>query len=224
MSLGEQATHRLRVTYGVDRPLQYVSVLDLARVWARLLKRAGVPVAYSQGYNPHPRLQMASVLPLGYTSECEIMDVLLTEEMPPQSLLDAIANEVPAGLRIYGAQAVPLKSPAPQSQFSEAEYRVTVWGALSADALDRGIANLLQRDEVIRERKKHGKLVSYDLRPLIHYMERQQSLVGMHTLFVRMAHSSMGSGRPEEALAEMRLAIDSQQIHRLRLVWAQHEE
>ena len=69
---------RLRVKFGRGRKLKYISHLDLMRLWERGLRRAGVPVAYSEGFNPRPRLSFASPLAVGTTSESELLDILLT--------------------------------------------------------------------------------------------------------------------------------------------------
>ncbi|MCB0240184.1 MAG: TIGR03936 family radical SAM-associated protein, partial [Anaerolineae bacterium] len=74
---------RLRVTYSHQGPLRYVGHLDVVRTWERALRRAEVPLAYSEGFNPQAKLQFASGLPLGTTGRAEIMDVLLTEVTDP---------------------------------------------------------------------------------------------------------------------------------------------
>jgi radical SAM-linked protein len=70
---------RVRITFTKEGATRYISHLDLARAVERALNRAGLPVAYSQGFNRRPRLSLAAALPLGYTSEAEMADVWLTE-------------------------------------------------------------------------------------------------------------------------------------------------
>ena len=71
--------HRLRITFSKGDTLKYTSHLDLMRIWERSLRRAGAPLAYSSGFNPRPRLQLAAALPLGHTGEAEWLDALLEE-------------------------------------------------------------------------------------------------------------------------------------------------
>ena len=66
---------RLRLTFTKTDSLKYIGHLDLHRTLERTLRRAGLPIAYSQGFNPQPRMNLAEALPLGITSECEVMDV-----------------------------------------------------------------------------------------------------------------------------------------------------
>jgi len=66
---------RIRVKFAKTEPMRFTSHLDLYRAWERLLRRADVPLVFSQGYNPRPRIQLAAPLPLGITSNCEIIDI-----------------------------------------------------------------------------------------------------------------------------------------------------
>jgi radical SAM-linked protein len=68
---------RLRLVFAKDGPARFIGHLDLARTLERMLNRAQIPLAYTQGYNPRPRMQLATALPLGFTSECEIADIWL---------------------------------------------------------------------------------------------------------------------------------------------------
>jgi len=86
---------RLRITFAKGSALKYISHLDLTLAWERTLRRAEIPLAYSQGYNPQARLQLASGLPLGYTGSAEVMDVMLTESMPPQEFVAPQIKGVP---------------------------------------------------------------------------------------------------------------------------------
>ena len=76
---------RLRMTFSKGGAARYTSHLDLARALERALNRAQIPVAYTQGFNRRPRMQMATALPLGYTSEYELADILLLEAMEPEA-------------------------------------------------------------------------------------------------------------------------------------------
>ena len=77
------AVQRMRMTFTKEGTARYISHLDLARAVERALNRAGLPIAYTQGFNRRPRLSLAAALPLGYTSQAEIADVWLTEPVDP---------------------------------------------------------------------------------------------------------------------------------------------
>ena len=75
---------RLRLEFAKTGPTRFIGHLDLAKALERSLNRAQIPLAYTQGYNPRPRMQLAAALPLGFTSECELADVWLLEAVDPE--------------------------------------------------------------------------------------------------------------------------------------------
>ena len=91
---------RLRIVFGKFGALKYTSNLDVAKIWERVLRRADLPLLYSQGFNTRPRLQLATALPLGITSECELLDVSLREEISLEGIREALLAVSPEGLRI----------------------------------------------------------------------------------------------------------------------------
>ena len=141
---------RLRVTFGVDSPLSYVSVLDFGRLWERLLRRANVPIAYSQGFNPQARLQFAAALPVGYSSDCELVDLYLAEELAPEVFLALMRPQCPPGLSLIAAEVVPVKGPTPQAKMRAAEYDVALWTETGPEAVGAAIADVLGRETILR--------------------------------------------------------------------------
>ena len=145
---------RLRVTFSKGGPLVYTSHLDLARAWERALRRAGVGLVYSGGFNPRPKLQLAAALPLGHTAEAELLDVWLekptrgrgaeeqgsrgvveqggrgAEERGSRGVVEDFARVLvpvlPDGLTISQVRQVMLNEPALQTQIVAAEYCVRV--------------------------------------------------------------------------------------------------
>ncbi len=196
-------THRLRITFAKGEAIKYTSHLDLARAWERSLRRAGVNLAYSGGFNPRPKLQLAAALPLGHTGEAELLDVWLEEsvrsggageqgsrgarEQWSSEAVDGFARALvpvlPDGLMIRQVCQVRLKEPALQTLVSAAEYRVTVewcpepvegWDE-SAEQIEARIEQVLAATELPQERRGRR----YDLRPLIErlWLERCPGLV-----------------------------------------------
>jgi radical SAM-linked protein len=215
---------RYRVTFGVSGPLIYTSVLDMGRLWERLLRRAGIPLAYTQGFNPHPRLQFASALPVGYSSDCELVDILLGEIMAPEAFRAAIERHAPPGLSILQVEDVPLKAPAPQSSMRLAHYRVCVWSPATRDQVGAALARLLEQEQVIRQRIRKGEMKDYDLRPLISSLEYQGQEGDRHELSMTLACGPQGAGRPEEIIDEIQIPVSRYTIHRSQLVWEDGQE
>jgi radical SAM-linked protein len=123
----ETKLHRIRLTFARQEALRYVSHLDMLMVWERTLRRADMPLAYSKGFNPKPRLHQAAALPLGFLSRCEITDIWLeTPADSPAPDLAEIAARIqaaaPPGLQIVHSELVPLSLPPLQTQVKSAEY------------------------------------------------------------------------------------------------------
>ncbi len=212
---------RLRFTFAVDGPLRYIAVLDRGRLWERLLRRAGLPLAYSQGFNPHPRVQFADALPLGYASLCERVDVFLQEAMSPGEALARTRAQSPEGLTILSAEEVPLKAPPLQGLVRAAVYCVEAWASEPTDVVKERIARLLAAPTLPRTRPGRGQV--YDLRPLIEAIDYTAGEEGRHTLMMRLRCGSQGSGRPEEVLSALELALEHASICRTELIWVPQE-
>jgi len=103
--------YRLRLVFAKKKQIKYIGHLDLVLAWERALRRAQMPLAYSKGFNPHPKIQVASSLPLGATSSAEIMDIILNQPVPPAEALARIRAALPLGLELHSVEEVPLKAP-----------------------------------------------------------------------------------------------------------------
>lgn len=122
--------HRFRIEYSKEGPVAYVSHLDLNRMFERAARRAGLPVALSQGFHPHCRFSFGSVLPVGMEGEGEYLDVEL-EERPGKifsslEIQQAMAAQMPAGLRIRQVREIPLDAPGLMALINTAGYAVAV--------------------------------------------------------------------------------------------------
>src|SRR6059058_4355063 len=91
---------RLRVRYARGPEVRYVSHLDMMRFWERALRRAHVPVAYSEGFTPHPQINLGAPLSVGMTSRAELLDVFLARPMAADELRRALEAQMPAGMQI----------------------------------------------------------------------------------------------------------------------------
>ena len=90
---------RIRLIFSKLEPMRYTGHLDLFRTWERTIRRAGLPLAYSQGFNSRPRINLASALPLGFTSCGEVMDMWLEEDQSLDKIKAALEGALPPGLR-----------------------------------------------------------------------------------------------------------------------------
>src|SRR5690606_31263699 len=114
---------RLRFRFSKFGPARYISHLDLARTLERALNRARLPVAYTQGFNRRPRLQFATALPLGFTSEAELGDVWLMEIVEPAAARAQMMSRMAPGILIHEVWEVPLEAPAMQAATVETTFQ-----------------------------------------------------------------------------------------------------
>ena len=200
---------RIRITFTKNGAMRYVGHLDLHRSWERTFRRAGLPLAYSQGFHPQPRLNLACALPLGFTSQCEIIDAWLEESLPLPQVRDALASTIPPGLEITKLESVEASAPALQTQVASTVYIITFLDDIPD--LDERLSKVISADNLPRERR--GK--PYDLRPLIEgIVKLPQDENGKTRIQLQLSAREGATGRPEEFLAEMGIKYENTRVHR----------
>lgn len=217
--MNETYAQRMRVWFSTDDTVKYVGHLDMHRAWERAIRRARLPLAYTQGFNPQPRLQFAAALPVGFTGQSEVADVFLNEELVPDEFVQRLCDALPPGIRPRNAEPVARELPSLQSQVNGARYHVEVETADDESAFAERLAEFLGRTEAWRERRKGKDVSRYDLRPLIqdlHYLARTED---GHAFDVTMRAEPGATGRPDELLAELGFENAPRRIIRLELLF-----
>lgn len=210
---------RMRFFYTKGEPVKFVGHLDLARMWERALRRAGLPVAYSQGFNPQLRIQFASALPVGCSGRAELADLWLEEAVAPPEFTERVQAQLPPGVHVFDAQAVDLELPSLQSQMHQAEYTIQVDVTGAPVDVAAAVTGFLAAAEVMRVRARDGK--SYDLRALVDDLHLQGTTPdGWVLLFTRLASRPSATGRPDELLEALGLGDLPRRIERTRLIFA----
>jgi len=204
---------RLRFSFRKFGPTRYIGHLDLARTLERALRRANVPVAYSQGFNPRPRLQLAAALPLGYTSDYELADIWLMTAVPPQAAQEQIMSRMAPGLDVQHAWEVPLSEASLQSLTHSASYQAWLPAAADSAALSDRLQAILAAESLVRARR--GK--AYDLRPLILSSQLEVEADNRLRLDMELLLQPALSGRPDELLEELGLDPLDADIHRTHI-------
>ena len=212
--MSERTLTRMRVIFGIKDAIKYISHLDLLRAWERVLRRAGVPLAYSLGFNPHPRIVIAMPLPVGCTGEREVLDLFLDRPLSPSELLAMLAPALPAGISVASDEEVTLKGPALPSLISHAIYEIALDG-IAYEAVAGRAAELLQQEtlEVEFRRKR------FDLRPLVGGLavNRVQDGVTLRATLLRTQSGRLG--RPDVLLDALDLAAHARRVHRTEIVF-----
>lgn len=205
---------RLRIIHSITPPLCYASHLDRMAVWTRAARRAGLPLRYSEGYHPRPRLQFGAALPVGFHAGAEILDLWLEPPVDPQAAQQQLERELPEGLGIVSVEDVDVNEPSLPKRVQSADYAATVESTLAPSEIERRVDELLAAESLPRERRGRA----YDLRPLVEQLEMAETCPDGVVLEMRLATRSGATGRPEEVLAELGLDDGFFRICRVRLL------
>lgn len=156
---------RVRVVFRKRGVLQWVSHLDTMRAWERTLRRAGLPLAYTQGFSPHPRIALAAPLPVGFEGERELMDIWLDPALDPTLVQGRIEPKLPPGLEIVEVEEVAERLPSLQSLLRTACYRVSYHrAAVDPSALETRLADFLALESLSWEERRGEKTRTVDVR------------------------------------------------------------
>lgn len=208
---------RIRITFAKQGALRYTGHLDLHKLWERTARRAELPLAYSQGFHPQPKMNIAAALPLGFSSRCEVMDMRLQNDIPLEGLSEKLQHTLPTGIRVISVECVDDREPALQTQVELAEYEVTLKEPIDRSDLERRIESVMQADSLPRERR--GK--NYDLRPLIEDLSLPPSPSHLSLIFMRLKAQEGATGRPEEVLDALGIPFEETRIERTKLLFKQ---
>jgi radical SAM-linked protein len=211
--MNDKELFRYRLEYAKTSAMCYTGHLDVLRAWERTFRRAEIPLAFTQGFNPRPRINMVAALPLGFTSECELMELWLMEDLESSQLQNQIKDSLPPGLMIYKVIQVPNKLPKLQKVIQAAEYDVYLDPFPANKELQKKIDQLLDSQEITRIRR--GK--TYDLRPLVESLKIIQTKRNSK-IQMRLSSQEAATGRPEEVLLELEMDPSHAAVHRIRLI------
>ena len=215
---------RIRITFVKQGALRYTGHLDLHKLWERAARRAELPLAYSQGFHPQPKMNMAAALPLGFSSRCEVMDMKLEQDIPLENLPTRLNSTLPSGRQVVDVQQVDERAPALQTQVLSAEYEVTLMEAVDTAELQQKVDFMIESKSIPRERR--GKM--YDLRPLIEEIQILESnglpltweqAPRPQKIFMRLTAREGATGRPEEVLDVLGIAFEGTRIERTHLIF-----
>ncbi len=204
---------RIRITFSKAGVMQYVGHLDLHRSWERAFRRSGLPMAYSQGFHPQARLNLACALPLGFTSQCELLDAWLEQDFQIDAIREMLSHALPPGLEILKLENINPGLPALQTQVTSAVYVITFLDEVP-DLADR-VQKVITAEHLPRVRRNK----SYDLRLLIEQLSIQPAHEGKSMLRVQLAAREAATGRPEELLEELGVKFEDTRIQRERLIF-----
>ncbi len=209
---------RLRIRFCRGEEVKFISHLDLMSLWQRALHRAGILLAYSEGFTPHPQISLAVPLAVGITSEAELMDIICTKWVSPHWFTAAVRAQLPLGIEMLQVYQIAPGQPSLQSQVRYIEYKVEVETKKSKEDVELGITSLLSVDHLLWQHQRDTGIRCYDLRVLIDDLWLIDWRQGCCTIGMKLRCDSSGSGRPEQVTAALAFTHHPQSIHRTKLI------
>lgn len=201
---------KLRVKFCKKQRCRFISHLDLLRTFERSLRRADLPIAFSQGFNPHPKISFGSVLPLGLESEGEYVDFILTEECSPDQFKHKLNQVLPSGLSILAVQQIPMDTPSLMEEINLAVYTLKVYFKfpIKGEKLSGLIADFLSKEEILILRKSKKGIKEVNIRPLIKKLDlietsEEQKEKQEWDLSLVARTGSMGNLRADQLIEEL---------------------
>jgi len=167
MSL-KQSYYRYRITFAKVGAVRFIGHLDLQSLFQRAIKRAKLPVAYSEGFNPHQLLSFAAPLPLGMAGYAEVLEVFLMREVPAVEIADSLNSQLPLGLEVNDVQEVPAIGKSAAALVRRATYSIAF---LETFDLDRAVKEALKSQGIEIEKKGKKGMNVVDIRPDIYGLE-----------------------------------------------------
>ncbi|MBW4425696.1 MAG: TIGR03960 family B12-binding radical SAM protein [Nostoc desertorum CM1-VF14] len=222
---------RLRIWFGKQGNMALVSHLDLIRLFDRVVRRAGLPIAFTGGFHPMPRISLATALALGATSSGEIADFELTVPVPVDTIREQLVREMPTDIPIYNVEQIDLKTPAATQLLETAEYLITVAAleeTIPIQQWQEWIDTIKAKDEIWYEHTtKSGKSQLINLRDRLFELELVETpkSIAESISVIRYVGSYRQDGfllRPEQILFMLGIVANVEfqllHIHRNRLI------
>ena len=157
---------KLRLIFVKEQQASYISHLDVMRTFQRVFPRAGLSIRHSNGFHPHPILSIVLPLPVGQSSDCEILDFESVEDSTGEGVAEALNTGMPAGLRVLDCYAA--SRPVREMALLRARLEMEYDGGVSEDACER-IRTLFTQEEIfVEKRTKHKGMTELNIVPLIH--------------------------------------------------------
>ncbi len=165
VEIAEKLT-RVRLRLSKQGRARMVGHLEYLKMFQRAVRRAGLPIRFSQGFHPLPKISYLEALPMGVSSEAELVDLELLFTVPVAKVIADLNVQLPAGFKIVEGEIIPWKSPSPSAAVVSSCYRVTLPDPVPEDLAER-ISNFLAAEQIMISRVKKDVVKQVDIRPAL---------------------------------------------------------
>jgi len=228
----------IRVKFIRGEEVKFISHLDLMKAFERALRRSGIPVAYSQGFNPHPVMVFGLPLSVGVTSEAEYADFDLAEAVEPDEFVERLNAQLPPGLKIVDARKRQRKENIMASVvMASYDVLVSVDGKWGIDEMAASIEQLMQKPVIMAKKETKSGVKDVDIKPMIRRLEVKaaEELADEHCgcqrlyhLFMLLSAGSKSNLKPELLLGALNdltgLGLKIRKVHRTGLFVGKEEK
>lgn len=194
---------RVRLTFRKEGAIRFISHHDVMRTFERLLRRTGLPLRASEGFNPRPRISFPAALGVGIASEGEVCEFELDDWVAPDEIRARVAAQMPAGLGLADLEVI---SPREKGTVARAVYRVAMEGAPLPTP--EQTAALLDAEEAVIVRRRGDREKEIDVRPFLRALRHEGD-----RLVMTIRTTPAGAVRPEEVLRAMGVPDDTIKRH-----------
>jgi radical SAM-linked protein len=212
--------------YQKTGPARFISHLDLMRALGRALRRAGLSIAYSQGFHPLPRLSLGPPLPLGIESTAEYADLVFTKAYAEEEIKCRFNTALPLGLEVLEVKEIKEKAPSLTAAINRFAYEYLIKipahkGLVAGERLTEFMRELWEQERLVVPRKKKGEEKKVDIRPLWKGYELSIIEQGLYGLELEAEFGPAGTIRPEDLLNFLPPAYMVERIRRIGawIVW-----
>ena len=194
---------KYRLKYCKEAGMRFVSHLDLLKIFSRAARRCGLPLSYSQGFNPHPELVFNAPLPLGVTSESEFVDISLDEELSEATCLDMLKIALPTGIRPVSVRKMAEREATVMKYVCACRYQmeIEISGVAPQTFVDEIVALLNRNEPIVVMKKSKSGVKETDIRPMIRTFFEDVQITANGVVFSCVtAAGNVVNLRPEVAL------------------------
>lgn len=210
---------RYRIKYTKENPVRYISHLDFVRVVNRAVRRSGLAVTYTEGFNPHPVFKVAMPISVGVTSEYELMDMDFDSFTEPEIIENSFNSVMPDGIRITDVRLINSDF-IDFNKINKARYRVCV--ELKSDKTP-DIESFLRKDDIIVLKKSKSKEKQVNIRQDIHHLSIESKNTKYVSFIIEATAGNNNNVKPELVISAMEKYIEGfnvefLQVHRLKMM------
>lgn len=216
-------SERLRVRFSKTGKVRFTSHRDVARIWERALRRAGLAVAYSEGFSPRPKLSFGLALSTAHESMGEYLDINLRDDalegdVASEAFAARVDPALPVGMAVQAVEPLPVGSTSLQQAVTSCTWQFDLSG-LGPDALATAIDRTLAAGELVVTRERKGHEVTEDIRPCILDLRALPPGEGFGAVEAELA-TQPRSLRPAELVSALDPAVHAERVVRIHQ-WTQ---